>query len=114
LLKTAARLFPDFQMVWLGEETERNLPVELDFLNEGRNIEKVAKMLEKHKYVKVPKVYWDYSSDRILTMEYCEGMRADNLEQIKKEKINPNRVNSKRFFFLNICYHSIILNSIYR
>lgn len=43
-------------------------------------------------YNKVPKVYWDYCSDRVLTMEYCEGIRVDDLEQMKKSKINVNKV----------------------
>jgi aarF domain-containing kinase len=37
----------------LAEETEKNLPIELDFLNEGKNIERVAKLLEKFHFVKV-------------------------------------------------------------
>jgi aarF domain-containing kinase len=93
-------VFPDFKFVWLGEETERNLPVELDFLNEARNIEKVAKLLEKHKYVKVPKVFWDYCSERVITMEFCEGARVDDLENLKKKNINPNRVKIN-YKFLN-------------
>jgi predicted unusual protein kinase regulating ubiquinone biosynthesis (AarF/ABC1/UbiB family) len=48
-----ARIFPKFTFVWLAEETERNLPIELDFLNEGKNIEKVASIFRKHKFVKV-------------------------------------------------------------
>jgi aarF domain-containing kinase len=52
-VKCLANLFPEFRFVWLAEETQRNLPVELDFINEGRNIEKVAKMLSDYKFVKV-------------------------------------------------------------
>lgn len=53
LVHAAAWLFPEFRYVWLAEETKRNLPVELDFLNEGRNSEKVAKILSKFKFLKV-------------------------------------------------------------
>jgi aarF domain-containing kinase len=48
-----AFIFPEFRFVWLAEETKRNLPIELDFINEAKNIEKVGKMLEKHKFIKV-------------------------------------------------------------
>ena len=47
------RLFPDFKFVWLAEETEKNLPVELDFTNEARNIEKVADIFRAYSFVKV-------------------------------------------------------------
>lgn len=90
-----ARVFPEFKFVWLAEETEKNLPVELDFMNEGKNIEKVAKIFERYKFVKVPKVYWKYCSDRVLTMEYCEGSRVDDLEGMKKNGINVNKITER-------------------
>jgi aarF domain-containing kinase len=53
LVHCLALIFPRFKFVWLAEETEKNLPIELDFINEGKNIERVAKLLEKFKFVKV-------------------------------------------------------------
>lgn len=41
LTKLMAWVFPDFKMQWLADETKKNLPVELDFLHEGLNAEKV-------------------------------------------------------------------------
>lgn len=34
-------LFPDFRFQWLVDESKKNLPIELDFLHEGKNTEKV-------------------------------------------------------------------------
>ena len=39
--------------MWLVEEAKKNMPVELDFLNEGRNAEKVAVMLAHFPWLKV-------------------------------------------------------------
>lgn len=85
-------IFPKFNLVWLAEETRKNLPIELDFINEGKNAEKVAKILSKFSFVKVPKIYWQYSSDRVLTMEYCEGGRVDDLKAMQQSNINVNQV----------------------
>lgn len=41
LCKLMSLVFPDFKMQWLVDESKKNLPIELDFLNEGRNAEKV-------------------------------------------------------------------------
>lgn len=41
LANIMAWVFPDFKMQWLVEESKKNLPIELDFLNEGKNAEKV-------------------------------------------------------------------------
>lgn len=42
LCKIMALIFPEFKMQWLVEESKKNLPIELDFANEGKNAEKVA------------------------------------------------------------------------
>lgn len=43
----------------------------------------------------MPKVFWEYCSDRVLTMEYCEGIRVDDYEHLKKSKINVNKVSER-------------------
>ena len=39
--------------MWLENEMRKNLPIELDFINEAKNIEVVEKILANHKFVKV-------------------------------------------------------------
>lgn len=41
-VKIMSWLFPDFKFQWLVEESKKNLPIELDFLHEGKNTEKVS------------------------------------------------------------------------
>lgn len=50
-----AFVFPDFQYMWLAEETKKNLPKELDFLSEGVHCERVAKLYSHFKFLKVGK-----------------------------------------------------------
>ncbi|XP_028574331.1 aarF domain-containing protein kinase 1 isoform X2 [Podarcis muralis] len=53
LVSAVKQIFPDFEFMWLVEESKKNLPLELDFLNEGRNAEKVAHMLRKFDFLKI-------------------------------------------------------------
>ncbi|XP_075568004.1 aarF domain-containing protein kinase 1 isoform X1 [Pelecanus crispus] len=53
LLLVVKKIFPDFEFMWLVEEAKKNLPLELDFLNEGRNAEKVAHMLRNFDFLKI-------------------------------------------------------------
>ncbi|XP_055343434.1 aarF domain-containing protein kinase 1-like [Paramacrobiotus metropolitanus] len=92
LVKAAAKLFPEFQFVWLAEETKKILPLELDFLNEGRNCEKMGAKLRKFSFVKVPYIIWKYSTTRVLTMEFCEGGRVDDLAYYQRNGISPTEV----------------------
>ncbi|KAJ8290284.1 hypothetical protein GJAV_G00010910 [Gymnothorax javanicus] len=93
LLQTVHWLFPDFGFMWLVEEAKKNMPLELDFLNEGRNAEKVAEMLKIFEFLKVPKIYWDLSTKRILTMEFAEGGQVNDREYMEKHGINVNEVS---------------------
>ena len=42
--------------------------------------------------MKIPKVYDDYISDRILTLEFIDGIELNDFEGIKKNKINFSRI----------------------
>ncbi|XP_056409262.1 aarF domain-containing protein kinase 1 isoform X3 [Hyla sarda] len=53
LLQVVKKVFPQFEFMWLVEEAKKNLPRELDFLNEGRNAEKMADMVRKFPFLKV-------------------------------------------------------------
>ncbi|XP_076022187.1 aarF domain-containing protein kinase 1 [Genypterus blacodes] len=93
LVKAVHWLFPDFAFMWLVEEAKKNMPLELDFLNEGRNAEKVAHMLAHFSFLKVPQIYWDLSTSRILTMEFAEGGQVNDRDYMKKHDINVNEIS---------------------
>ncbi|XP_073854074.1 aarF domain-containing protein kinase 1 isoform X12 [Macaca fascicularis] len=52
LILAVKQLFPEFEFMWLVDEAKKNLPLELDFLNEGRNAEKVSQMLKHFDFLK--------------------------------------------------------------
>uniref|UniRef100_A0A8C5HLI5 AarF domain-containing protein kinase 1 n=1 Tax=Gouania willdenowi TaxID=441366 RepID=A0A8C5HLI5_GOUWI len=93
LLNMVHLIFPDFAFMWLVEEAKKNMPLELDFLNEGRNAEKVASMLSHFPFLKVPMIHWDLSTKRILTMEFAEGGQVNDREYMKKHGINVNQIS---------------------
>jgi len=85
VVRLVERLFPAFTWGWICDEIEPLLPKELDFVNEGRNSERAAENLKITGLAcVVPKVMWDLSSARVLTMEFEEGCKATDLEAIKK------------------------------
>lgn len=56
------------------------------------------------KWLKIPKIYWELSTDRVLVMEYCEGGQVNDLEYLKKNKIDPFDVSNK----LGVLYSNMI------
>lgn len=39
-------LFPDFKYKWLAKEFQINLPKEIDFINEGKNADKIRELFK--------------------------------------------------------------------
>lgn len=95
LVKLTSFVFPDFKFEWLVDETKKNIPQELDFYQEGKNAEKVQSMFSGYHWLKVPKIYWDLTTPRVLTMEYVEGGQANDLQYLRKNNLNPYEVSSK-------------------
>lgn len=95
LVSITSLVFPDFKFDWLVKETKRNIPQELDFTREGKNAEKVQRLFSGYHWLKVPKIYWDVSSSRVLTMEFLDGGQVNDLEYMRAHKLNPYEVTSK-------------------
>jgi predicted unusual protein kinase regulating ubiquinone biosynthesis (AarF/ABC1/UbiB family) len=70
---------------WLGiyEECCRILWLETDYLNEGRNADIFRRNFRTQTWVKVPKVYWRYTSPRVLTLEYLPGIKISHYEALE-------------------------------
>lgn len=58
MVHTIAYLFPDFQFSWIVPELKEFLTEELDFINEGKNAEKIEKFFPHNKQIQIPKIYW--------------------------------------------------------
>uniref|UniRef100_A0AC34RRZ2 ABC1 atypical kinase-like domain-containing protein n=1 Tax=Panagrolaimus sp. JU765 TaxID=591449 RepID=A0AC34RRZ2_9BILA len=94
-VKIATTIFPDVKLMWLIEEVQRNLPKELDFLHEAHNADRVRRMFSHLKFLKIPTIYYNLSSDKVLTMEFCDGNQINDLDYYKKENIDPYDVCKK-------------------
>lgn len=70
---------------WIGiyEECCRILWEEIEYLNEGRNADTFRRNFKNESWVRVPRVYWRYSSPRALTLEYVPGIKISHYEAIE-------------------------------
>ena len=42
---------------------------------------------------KIPEIYWEYSTKRVLTMEFCEGGKVDDLPYMQSFKISSDEAS---------------------
>lgn len=55
---------------------------EIDYLNEAKNAEKFAQNFEGDPEVKVPVIYNQYSGNRVLTLEWIDGIKLTDLDKL--------------------------------
>jgi ubiquinone biosynthesis protein len=64
----------------LVDEFARSIRQELDYKLEARHAETFRRNFADSELVVVPKVYWDYSTVRMLTLEYVDGTQLADLD----------------------------------
>ncbi|MGD1853835.1 MAG: ABC1 kinase family protein [Leptolyngbyaceae cyanobacterium] len=67
---------------------------EIDYLNEGRNAEAFAANFADDPKVKVPAIYWRYTSTRVLTLEWIDGLKLTDIERVKAAGLDSDKLVS--------------------
>ncbi len=65
---------------------------EIDYINEGRNAEKFATNFRDDPQIKVPSIYWRYSSTRVLTLEWINGFKLTDMQSIRQAGLDPETI----------------------
>lgn len=58
--------------------------LEIDYLNEAANCERFARDFSDIEWVRVPEVYREVSTPRVLTMEFVESFKLTDIEKVEK------------------------------
>jgi ubiquinone biosynthesis protein len=67
------RLEAGFSPVAVVNEFARSISRELDYILEARNAERFANNFPEEGPVRIPRIYWRYTTSRVLTMERVDG-----------------------------------------
>ena len=72
----------DYALQGILREFSGWLSKELDYSTEGKNAEKIAKGFERDPLVIIPRIFWEFTSKRVLTMAYVEGVKLNDRQKI--------------------------------
>ena len=64
-------------------QVRKMIEEELDFKQEAQSMQLIAANLKEEPFVKIPKLFPEYSTQRVLVSEYCEGVKINNTDQIE-------------------------------
>lgn len=96
VLKLILRLFGVFRrnLQWriLLEEFKEFVSLELDYINEGKNAERIKKELGDVDWIVIPDVIWELTTRKVLTLRYIKGIKVTEFERyeelgIKREDV---------------------------
>ncbi len=94
-LTSSLKIFPKgIDTTDVFKEIERVLKHEMDYLEEIKSINKYSELLDDQ-FFKVPKVYSDFSSDKVICLEYINGTHLSNLNSLNLGQAKRDRIGSK-------------------
>ncbi len=94
------------------EQFSRSIMRELDFNREARNIISITEDLEDEETVKLPKVYENLTTSRILVMEWIEGTPLNKVDDTTETELPRDEIAMAgaqlflKMIFVNGLYHA--------
>lgn len=80
-------------IVAMIEDYARSLLYSLDYAREARNTERVYQDFIEDEQVRIPRVFWDYCTDKILTEEYIPGVKVNNVKEIEERGWDRKKIS---------------------
>ncbi len=77
----------------LVEDYGRMLRLELDYDQEAKNTDRMRRNFAQDSSVVIPRVYWEYTTARILTEEFIEGVKLSDLAKIEARGWSRNKIS---------------------
>ena len=84
----------NMNLLYIVESFENMLKKELSLINERKNMERFENNFKENEHIHVPVVYKELSNNRILCMEFIEGIKITDKEKIEKTGFNPKEIAS--------------------
>lgn len=82
LIQRFTRIGENIDLMAVYRELESTFRAELDYVKEGKNAERFAVNLAELDFLHLPKIHWEYTRPRVLTLEYIDGIKITNYHQL--------------------------------
>lgn len=74
-----------YQIRKMIDEFAKSLKAELDYNAEGRNGERIANHFIDNQGIKIPRIHWEFSTSKVLTMDFIKGIKINHYKQLDEE-----------------------------
>ncbi|NJK59962.1 MAG: AarF/ABC1/UbiB kinase family protein [Oscillatoriales cyanobacterium SM2_1_8] len=66
---------------------------EIDYSIEGKNADRFRENFRDYPQIATPKVFWECSTTKVLTLEYLPGIKVDDVAALRANGLSPRAVN---------------------
>ena len=79
-------------LIAITDELAERIFEEVNYTQEGRNAERFKNLYGYMEEIYVPKIYWEYTGRRVLTMEWITGTKLTNIEEVQAQGIDATHL----------------------
>lgn len=111
-LERHSELGKDREWTKIVDEIGKTLFEEIDFIQEGKNADHFRENLKYNEKIYIPKVFWQFTSRKIITIEYIPGIKITDIKSLENNHINPKILSTTlvnayfKQFFEDGFYHA--------
>lgn len=101
-----ARIFDPLGLV---NHFARSIRRELNFAREARTMDEFRRLFKKDNTLYVPRVFWELTTDAVITMEYVDALRIDELDDLVMTDCNQSEVaaNGAKIFLKQVFEYGV-------
>lgn len=89
-----------YDILSLAQEFADTLRTEQNYEQEGHNLDRYRQMFAGESYVRVPRVYWQTTTRRVLTMERIQGIKITNVSALDAAGLDRQEVARRNIAIL--------------
>lgn len=101
VIRFCDRYFPwtrKYNLEAIYHEFFKILYQEIDYVQEGKNADRFGDNFQGYPRIIVPKVYWQYTTKKVITIEYAPGIKVDDRISLEAIGVDLQKLNQ-----LGIC-----------
>ena len=76
----------------IAEDFAYTLRAEMDYRQEGRNADRFRRNFADEAYLHIPRVYWDYTTQRVIVFERITGIKIDDVAALDAAGLDRHQV----------------------
>jgi ubiquinone biosynthesis protein len=99
-----------YQIRRMIEELSKSALEEMNYIREGRNADKIARQFAQQSHICIPKIYWEFTTPKVLTMELMHGIKLNEPEALLQQGHNLSQIAER---LVNAMLHQVLIEGVF-